>query len=65
MIYNGKAPYKYVHYITYIYLAQLEQEMDTTFKDEDSSEESSRSEVEIVYQAVNCIICFNLKVCFI
>jgi hypothetical protein len=38
--------------------------METTVEDEDSSEESTGFEVEIVYQAGNCIICFNLKVFF-
>jgi CRISPR/Cas system-associated protein Cas7 (RAMP superfamily) len=48
----------------YIDFSQLEQEMETTVEDEDSSEESTGFEVEIVYQAGNCIICFNLKVFF-
>jgi hypothetical protein len=39
-------------------VAQLEQEMDTSTEEEDSSEDTSGSDIEVIYPAGICYFCF-------
>jgi dynactin complex subunit len=39
-------------------VAQLEQEMDTSIEEEDSSEDTSGSDIEVIYPAGICYFCF-------
>jgi hypothetical protein len=38
-------------------VAQLEQEMDTSIEEEDSSEDTSESDIEVIYPAGICYFC--------